>query len=428
MRLYASRLKLFNRNVRLLLMGDACIGLGLTFWTLLFNLYLKALAAQLALGSVQTSHFIGRTTAIAQLASALFALPAGYLAGRLRHKPMLVAAHVLSSFAFMGATLASSPNLMRAFLFFASGFMVVFWVVLGPFTMRNTSPKERTYVFTIAMTLRLVGGILGNVLAGRIKDLAGAAGLSELAAYRWTILGGILFSFLAIIPMLRIDEEAAAPQHDRLTFRGALGMDWVLFGKALLPSAIVMIGAGLIIQFMNLYLKDTFPGLKDAQIGLVMSLQNMTMVAGMLAAPAIAERLGKVRTIVGAQLASLPFMVALALTGDLRVAVLAVAIRAALMNMSNPVANTLVLELCRGREQGVLSALFAMCGSLSWAVAALFFGNMQGDYRTMFFIAVGLYFVSTWLYYAFFKDTEARLKAHPAAPAGVLGSPQGLAD
>jgi MFS family permease len=416
-RLYASRLKLFSRNVRLLMIGDACIGLGLTFWTLLFNLYLKSLAAQLVLGPAETSHFIGRTTAVSQLAFALFALPAGYLAGRMRHKPMLVAAHVLSSLAYIGAALTSSPDLMRACFFFASGFMVVFWVVLGPFTMRNTSPQERTYVFTIAMILRLVGGIVGYVLAGRIKDLAGASGVGELSAYRWTIVGGLLFSFLAVIPMLRIDEDAAAPQHDRLTFRGALRMDWVLFGKALLPTAIVMTGAGLIVQFMNLYLKDTFPGLQDGQIGLIMSLQSATMVVGMLAAPLLAERLGKVRTIVGAQLASLPFMVALSLTSDLRVAVLAVAIRAALMNMSNPVANTLVLELCRGREQGVLSALFEMCAGLSWAVAALFFGHMQGDYRMMFFIAVALYFTSTLLYYAFFKETEARLSADQAAPA-----------
>jgi MFS family permease len=179
---------------------------------------------------------------------------------------------------------------------------------------------------------------------------------------------------------------------------------------------------------MNLYLKDSFPGLRDGQIGLIMSLQNLTMVAGMLAAPAIAERLGKVRTIVGAQLASLPFMVALALTGNLRIAVVAVAIRAALMNMSNPVANTLILELCRSREQGVLSALFSLCGSLSWAAAALFFGHMQGDYRTMFFIAVGLYFVSTLLYHAFFKDTEAKLEACRAAPADILAPPPGVAD
>ncbi|MDD5658086.1 MAG: MFS transporter [Elusimicrobia bacterium] len=425
LRLYAARLRLFSRNVRLLLLGDACIGLGLTFWTLLFNLYLKSLAGELALDPAQTSHFIGRTTALAQAACALFALPAGLLAGRLRHKPMLIASHLLSCAAFLGAILAATPGLMRGFLFFASGFMVVFWVVLGPFTMRNTSPKERTYVFTIAMVLRLVGGVAGNVLAGRIKDLAAAAGLCELDAYRWTILGGLLFSFLAVIPFLRIDEASAAPQHERLTLRGVLGMDWALFVKALLPSTIVMIGAGLIIQFMNLYLKETFTSLKDSHIGLILSLQNLTMVVGMLAAPALAEKLGKVRTIVGAQLASLPFMVALALTADVRVAVAAVAIRATLMNMSNPVANTLLLELCRAKEQGVLSALFAMSGNLAWAIAAVAFGHMEGDYRAMFFIAVGLYFVSTVLYHAFFKDAEAGLGRREAPPAGILCPPQG---
>lgn len=402
---YLSRMQMFNRNIRLLLLGDVFIGLGMTFWMLLFNLYLKEFGADLGMSLRETSMFIGKTTAIGQFAAALFAIPAGYLAGRMNNKLLLIAAHALSSFAFMGAIVSPEPISLHTLLFAGMGFGVFIWVVTGPFTMANTGPKERTYVFSFAFTLRLVGGIAGNIIAGHLKDLACGAGIAQILAYRYTILGGIFFSLLAVVPFFFIQ----TPKHRQggmLSLKGWRRWDWVLFAKALLPTFLLAIGAGLIVQFMNLYLKDTFPGLLDSQIGFFLSMQSLTMVFGMLLAPALAERYGKIRTIVYTQLASIPFMLLLALTGNLWLAVAALVVRASLMNMSGPVSNTLVLELCRKEEQGVLSALFTMNWNFSWAVSAIIYGYMRGNYRLMFFIAIGLYISSTLLYYAFFKDAE----------------------
>ncbi|MBI4677341.1 MAG: MFS transporter [Elusimicrobia bacterium] len=421
LRLYWSRVRMFSRNIRLLLLGDLLIGLGMTFWGLLFNLYLKELGAGLGYDEAGVGMFIGKTTAIAQAAAALCALPAGFCAGRWDHKTVLIASHLLSLAAFVAAIVSPTPGGLHAFLFLAAGASVFFWVVTGPFTMENTTAEERTYVFTLAFALRLVGGVAGSILAGHLKEAAALSGLSQIAAYRGAILAGLGVSLLGVVPFLLIrGTRAAAVGERRLSLEGFRDWDWRYYGKALLPSCLLSVGAGLIVQFMNLYLKDTFPRLLDSQIGFYMSLQSATMVFGMLAAPLLAEKQGKVRTIVGTQIASLPFMLALALTHDLRVAVAAMLLRAALMNMSGPVSNTLVMELCRKREQGVLSALFTLNWNLAWAMSALAFGHMKGDYQLMFFAAIGLYIASTTLYGFLFRGAEAELERRRKALAGPV--------
>lgn len=418
LKVYLSRIRMFSGNIRLLLLGDLLIGLGMTFWGLLFNLYLKAFGAGLGLGDAGVGMFIGKTTAIAQVAAAVCALPAGYCAARWNHRTVLIVSHLASVALFAAAILHPAPGGLHVLLFLATGAAVFFWVVIGPFTMDNTTSWERTYVFTMAFTLRLVGSVAGNVLAGHVKESVIAAGLSELAAYRGAILGGLSLSLLGVVPFLLIkDRPAPAGSPRRLGLGDLLGMDWRFFGRALLPSAVLSIGAGLVVQFMNLYLKESFPGLKDSQIGFFMSLQSATMVLGMLAAPLLAEKKGKVMTIVGTQLASIPFMLALALTGDVRVAVVALVLRAGLMNMSGPIANTLVMELCRKREQGVLAALFTLDWNLAWAMSAMVFGHMKGNYAMMFYVAIGLYVASTALYYVVFKDAEDELERRRKAGA-----------
>ncbi|MBI5624478.1 MAG: MFS transporter [Elusimicrobia bacterium] len=422
LRLYLSRLRMFSRNIRLLLLGDLLIGLGMTFWGLLFNLYLKQFGADMGLDDAGTGMFIGKTTAIAQVAAAVCALPAGFFASRWDHRRVLIVSHLVSLAAFVGAIISHTVSGMHFFLFLGAGTSVFFWVVTGPFTMENTSSEERPYVFTLAFTLRLVGSIAGNILAGHVKDWSALAGLSELTAYRTAIIAGLAVSLLGVIPFLLIRprKHDACVQEEGLTLSGIRDWDWPYFVRALLPGTVLSIGAGLIVQFMNLYLKDSFPGLSDAKIGFYMSLTSATMVFGMLAAPLLAEKKGKVRTIVGTQLASLPFMLALAVTTDLRIAVAAMLIRASLMNMSGPISNTLVMELCRKREQGVLSALFTLNWNLSWAGSALVFGHLQGNYKLMFFVAIGLYIVSTTLYGMLFRGAEAELDRRKKAALGGL--------
>ncbi len=396
---YGARLKLFNRNVRLFLFGALLANLGMTFWMLLFNLYLQEVGFSKAL--------IGDILSIGNLSVAAMALPAGYLAGRIKLKIQLVLMSFLSSVGFMLAILMEKPSFLIFFIVIAFGLSAFVRVLSGPFIMRNSTEKERTYIFSTLFIIFLAGGVLGNALGGWTKEAMLSGGLSAILAYRYTILIGIGASFLGLIPFLMIDEEEEPKDKSRLLkLSGIRNWNWPLFGKAFLPQAMLGIGSGLIVQFMNLYFKDIFHS-NDHDIGLYMSAQATTMVLGILVAPALAERFGKVKTIVFSQLFSLPFMLILAFSISLPLALAAFVLRAALMNMSMPVGNTLVMELCRKEEQGLLQALMAMVWSSCWAISSFLYGQvLNANYTACFLIAAALYTLSSLTYYFFFRNAE----------------------
>lgn len=406
-RTYLARLRLFSRNVRLFLVGLFLAGFGFTFWQLLFNLYLQEAGYSKA--------FIGDALGLGNLAIAAAALPAGLIAGRLRVKPLLIVSQTLS-FASLAAAILM-PSSFGLIAFMALGFALITFarVVSGPFIMRNTTPVERPYVFSALFIIMLASGVGGNALGGACKDLLMGAGVPALAAYRETILIGVGVSFLGLPPFFLLKAasgEGEAASVLRLSeFRQ---WNWPLFGRALLPEALLSIGAGLIVQFMNLYFKDVFHS-SDRDIGLYMSLQATTMVFGVLLSPMLAERFGKVRTIVTTQLLSLPFMLLLGFTDLLSLALAAFLVRSVLMNMSAPLANTLYMEVCRKEEQTIMNALFALVWSLSWAISSYIYGNLiGGDYTLSFVIAVALYAASSFFYFTFFRKVEQKQSHSPS--------------
>lgn len=407
---YLERLRLFSRNTRLFLAGEFLIGLGFTSWMLLFNLYMQEAGYDKAA--------IGDANSVSHVAAAVFAIPFGFMATRLNIKAMLIATSAASPVFYSLAVNAGTTETMYLFIFLATGLFVFQQVAGAPFIMRNTTARERTYVFSSMFMLMLVGGVAGNVGAGLMKKYMHSHGIDPLDGYRWTIMTGMALSMFSVVPFafMRTSEIKTIGKEEHGEKKP---FDWPLFCKAFIPNFMLAVGAGLIVQFLNLYFKDNFAsrGVTDADIGFYMSMQSATMAFGVIAAPMIAEKIGKVRSIVTSQMCSIPFMLALALTDNLELAVVAFVVRAALMNMSGPVSNTLVMELCPEKDQGLFSAAFTVNWRLSWAISAFLFGRvLGGDYKASFYTAIGLYIISSLFFYLFFRNAEkdAALKSEAA--------------
>ncbi len=401
---------MFDRNVKLLLSGTFLFGIAFSFFMLFFNLYLRELGVEV-LGMTETDsyRFVGNANSIAQLAVGLLALPAGYIAVRFRQKWIFIIAQIGQSIFFALAICLESEGAVYLTLAVAGICTAFARVIAGPFIMRNSTPKERTYIFSIHFILMLASGVIGNIGAGALREALLGLDLNSLEAYRATLVVGFGLGFLGVVPYFFIRSfKPTAEDTKQLSFGNITKWNWSFFGKALLPSAMLSIGSGLIVQFLNLYFRDVFDS-SDKSISFYMAAQQITMVLGLLLAPALAEKFGKVNTIVLSQLLSIPFMAILAFTGQIEIAFVAFIMRAALMNMSMPVSHTMLMELCRKSEQGILSAFFILQWTTSWAIAAQIFGTLLGEdknYFRVFAIAIILYFVSTILYYVFFKDSE----------------------
>ena len=154
---------------------------------------------------------------------------------------------------------------------------------------------------------------------------------------------------------------------------------------------------------MNVFFKTTY-GVSDAALGGLFAAQSILMGFAMLAAPLLAERLGRVRAVVSVQLASVPFLGLLGYAPLLSLSALGFMCRAALMNMANPLYTAFAMDRVSERQRGTASALMQMSWQGTRAVSALGSGYLQevSGFAALFPITITCYFVASMLIYAFF--------------------------
>ena len=83
-----------------------------------------------------------------------------------------------------------------------------------------------------------------------------------------------------------------------------------LLSKLIAPILITSIGAGLIMPFMNVFFRQQY-GQPDPAIGTLFAWGSLAMGIGLIAAPPLAERMGKIQLVVVTQALSIPFLILL---------------------------------------------------------------------------------------------------------------------
>ena len=419
---YAAMIRLFSRNVWLVLLFG--IGTGLTFGIFLFtfNFYV------LSLGPGYDEAFLGTLTSAASLATIAMALPAAYLAQRHSAKGVMIVAGLISMVAYLGLVLFPARLPLVAFRMVAGVAMSLGTVAVAPFLMANTGARERQWVFSFQAGLSTVASFFGNLLAGvlpgRLGALAGV-GPTDTLAYQLTLGSMVALSGLTIVPLLFIRRAARSDANVELPWV-QLRRYWRLFTRFLLPSLVIGLGAGLMQPFMNVYFRNVY--LKpDPAIGVVFALGGLAMAVGQFAGPPLADRLGKIRTVMLTQALSIPFLITLGLgawlvpTGRAAagvvfvVAGVAYIFRLALMNLSNPVYQTFILERVPQQAQALAVSLTNLVFQVGWFIMPQVSGRLQVAYGPVGFTAV---FAGVTFFYAtaiglewLFFSAEARQEA-----------------
>jgi MFS family permease len=394
----------FHPNIRKIMLGMLLVGLGATFWGLFFNLYL----ASLGLSKAE----IGSVLALNNLATALFAIPAAFLCrGKWKHTA-LVAGYAFAFICYVCAIFAGTSIWLSVFVFLSSGFGTLPRVVATPLMMENSNSTERSYVFSAFFLTNYVGSIVGFASAGFMRHEISSWIHSPLEGYRLALLGGLALSFSGLIPFFFMrrnaesDSQGDGSSESRFSWNLLRVLNWGFLGRALVPAILIGTGAGVIVQFMNLYFKDVFH-LSDDVIGYLMAAQAVATSVGALLAPVIADKFGRVPVVVATQVLSIPFMVWMGLTHSVVVAQFCFVLRSALMNMAGPVSHAFLMESASKDDQGFLNALFACAQSATWAFAAWLYGHvLNGNYAKSFLIAAVLYAFASLFYFVFFHRME----------------------
>jgi len=140
----------------------------------------------------------------------------------------------------------------------------------------------------------------------------------------------------------------------------------------------------------------------------------MTGVAT-LSAPLLARRMGHVRAIVFSQLASIPFLLTLGFSPWLGVAVTAFWVRAALMNLGNPLYSAFAMEQVDEASRARVSSLLGMGWNIGWSVGPYLSGLMQMR------VGFGPIFLVTTAAYIIGAATVHLLFARTGAAPGIRG-------
>lgn len=355
----------FNRNIRMFMLANVLIQIGMGVFSVMYNLYIKEL------GFPETLN--GKIIAMTSLASAIMLVPAGFLSDRFgRKKIIMIGAAVAAGTLFYRSLMVSEQSLVYA-AFFTGLFMALVQVSGIPFLAENSTASERMHLFSIHFSLMTLAGVVGSLGGGVLADLLHAlGGLSVEDAIKYVLILGATIFTLGLLPLAKLNPVGTRAtsldnQDDKRTpepssFRKNVKII-ILFGFA---NLLIGTGSGLVIPYLNLYFSNRFDA-SNSYVGLILSLGSAMTAVAMLLGPALVKRVGKVKALVIFQLLSIPFLFITGYTNSLVIASIAFLMRQALMNAGNPIQSAIAMELVQDKYKGLANSVNQMVFNVGWA-------------------------------------------------------------
>jgi MFS family permease len=289
-----------------------------------------------------------------------------------------------------------------------SGLAQSLWsITMGPFLMENSGEEERTYLFSFGFGLQMLSAFVGNWVGGYLPTWMGTwqgVSATDSLAYGWSIAAVAATFAFGLIPLFALRADRLQ-DGERSAFAplAYAAENPKLLGKLVGPMLVTSIGAGLIMPFMNVFFRNVHHQ-PDPVIGSLFAWGSLAMGLGLLASPALADRLGKIQVVVVTQALSVPFLVLLGFAPWFWLSAAAYYVRLTLMNMSNPVYQTFVMERVDPTARATVASLVSMAWSFGWAFSPTISGNLQVRYGfgLPFLGTISLYIIAITLYWAFF--------------------------
>lgn len=396
---YISRLRKFRVNARLYLLSVVISGVSMGVFRLLFNFYALSLGFDEAI--------LGRLVTTSSLTSLLVALPVGYLADMLGRKRSLLVGGWLTSLGILGMVLFPSEGAFYA-LNVVTGFaQSIMAITMSPFLMENSGDEERTYLFSFGHGLQMLSAFAGNWLGGYLPGWLSAwknVSATDTLAYGSSVASVSILFALSTIPLIFLNRNRMVGEARSVFAPIKFALENPkLLGKLVIPMLITSIGAGLIMPFMNVFFRVVH-NQPDPMIGTLFAWGSLAMGIGLLLAPVLAERFGKIQVVVVSQALSVPFLIILGFAPWFWVSAIAYYFRLTLMNLSNPVYQTFVMESVDPEARATVASLTSMAWSFGWAFSPTISGELQVSYGfgPPFLGTIILYSIAIFLYWTFF--------------------------
>lgn len=333
----------------------------------------------------------------------LSAIPLGLLSDRRGRKWILVA----GAMAVPPALLVLALTTDVLYLVLAS---VVMGVADGAFLSTwnaiiadQTTVEQRDAAFSLSF-------ILGNVTMG----VGFALPLSFPLVQDWTgldsstvhteamTLAAVLAVLTPLFAWLLLRDYVEVRQARAKVSRGMRWGPLLTFSGL---NGLIGLGAGFFIPLVPTWLFLKF-GVPDTFSGPLLAVSNITIGLAAVVSAALSRRYGPVRAIVMAEGLATGFMLSLAFAGNPVLAGGLYLVRAALMNMSSPLADSFLMGIIAPEQRGFASAINSIVWRLPNSVTTILGGILfaAGNYDLPIYLATLFYAVAVIGFYVAFRN------------------------
>jgi MFS family permease len=267
-----------------------------------------------------------------------------------------------------------------------------------------TTVANREKAFTLTFIVGTFAFGLGYVVPFAFPALESVlhVGILDIHRYSTMVLAALsVISPVGIAQVLRGYTEPARTK--RTGGLRSLGPLWKFSGV----NSIIGLGAGFIIPLVATWFYFRF-SIPDTYSGPLLAISNMTIALAAIGSPFLSKKLGTVNAIVLAQGSSTVFMFAMAFALDPLLAGVLYVVRAALMNMSSPLADSYLMGIIPSEQRSLASAVNSLVWRLPNSVTTILGGWIMasGDYGLPIFLATGLYVVGIAGFYGVFRNVK----------------------
>lgn len=399
----ASRLKSWiqekelSREFWIFFIAALCYDFGFAMFLFLYNLFL--------LDHGYNERQLGFIAGAMTLGSVAATIPVGVLAQRVGLKRVLLIAFVLLP-PFSIVRLFLLEERVQVAFAFLTGLSVCCWAVsFCPIAAKVTIEKNRTFAFSLLMSVGIAAGGLGGLVGGYLPGWMQALNpyLQAAEAKRVVLVLCCAIVAAGIWPVTRLSlrseqEQQASPwSFDPYLIRylPAIGL-WSLASGAFIPFATA---------YLSRYVQVPLP-----HIGLIVSASQLAQVVAILFAPAVFRRCGLVVGITYTQLATAVALAGLAHTHDISMIVALFLGFTGFHWMGGPGIYSLLMERVVEARRGTASAANNLVTSLCQAVSAPIAGAayVAFGYPIVLSAIAGIALFASFLFWLLLRDP------HPA--------------
>jgi predicted MFS family arabinose efflux permease len=284
-----------------------------------------------------------------------------------------------------------------------------------PYILRNCRKRNQTSAIALSYSTYSFGGIISGIIVYILYELN-----PVIFSERNLLLSLSLLSFVGVYFLLKVRSSESIPKLEGIKKLSLKDYDWPTITKALIPTLIIAVGAGLTIPFIGIFFFNVHH-VSTGSFSLLNGIASVLVAVSAMLVPFVKKTIGYKIAIPTTQGFAVLALILLATTQfyahlsiALYIAVLCFMLRQPLMNMAGPMTSELVMHYTGKKNQEMVSALTAAIWSGSWFISSLIFKLLRSSewsYVNIFLITAFLYGIGVFWYYYLILDYNKKQKS-----------------